>query len=146
MNSSLKHAWSAALRSGKYIQNFRALRSIDGTRHCAMGVLMDIIDHTPYESLFGWSAFISGDTLKRIGLSQEAQVGIARLNDGGWTFEQIADLIDQDADLDITLQVAVAEELKKISSVPMLWSSIPLITNTEYTLPDKWYVPTFQLA
>ena len=113
MVPSLRYAWSEALRSGKYIQGKRELRSRDN-RYCAMGVLFDLIG-SPYQKSMPWGSFLNKQTLEPLGVSDKFQYNIARLNDSGMSFDQLADLIDRDADMETEIQLAVDKELLRIS-------------------------------
>lgn len=103
-------AVAAALRSGKYPQIQRALRNRDG--FCCLGVACDLIDP------FGWrdgglegsyfngrSDYLPWNARKfyesaEVGLflnlqdREERWISLAGLNDSGFTFPQIADVIE----------------------------------------------------
>ena len=110
MTPSLKSAWTTALRSGKYRQGRRQLRSPEG--YCAMGVLFDLIA-SPWEKTLPWGSFLPAHLLERAEISASLQTDIARLNDAGASFEAIADLIDRDADMEEEIGLAVQRELSR---------------------------------
>lgn len=113
MNEEIKKKWVEALRSGKYKQGEGYLRSADD-KFCCLGVLCDIV------SPEGWAKCLSGrynhgvNGITLPGKVSEAtgvtsQGGIAvpvayggttchfliELNDAGATFEEIADVIEE---------------------------------------------------
>jgi hypothetical protein len=129
MNSALKQAWVRALRSGKYEQGRGALRS--HSRYCAMGVLYDLV--VPFtERWRTWGALIPEPVLQTHGISPACQKFIATLNDRGHTFEQIADLIDQDADLEVALGDAVRREVARIQTHSLLPLSLKVFSQPVY--------------
>ncbi len=140
MNSSLKHDWALALRSGKYIQGRGALRTVD-RRYCAMGVLYDLIVSTE-ERNFTWGTYVPEAVLQRIGLSTRAQSFIAQLNDGGYSFEAIADVVDRDADLEESLSRVVNNTLLRIQTVSKLFLA-PLQSSVESPASVLNYQVTF---
>jgi hypothetical protein len=115
MNQEIKAKWVAALRSGEYAQTKNCLRNDEG--FCCLGVLCDIyakdtetewvpekdnkpefifLDRigTPPTQVQDWSGFPSrtgylNDIKNRDGITEELTV----LNDSGFTFNQIADVI-----------------------------------------------------
>ena len=127
MNPTLRTAWADALRSGRYIQGPRQLLSPDG-RRCAMGVLLDLIAEAQELHHLQHLAFIPNNIMERVGVSQTTQFNIAALNDSGVSFEEIADLIDQDADLDETVTHYVQERLKRIAKAHKPSGSPPPIS------------------
>lgn len=120
MNSSLRQSWAQALRSGKYAQGKGTLRSSEW-RYCAMGVLYDLIC-SDRERLQEWGSLLSNDRLSQIGLTSADQGRVAQLNDLGVSFEQIADIIDADADLEIALHMSVNREILRIQSASLSFS------------------------
>jgi hypothetical protein len=112
MNKDLKEKWVAALRSGKYKQGKRNLRR--GDYYCCLGILCDIIDPTqwrlfdentkyaygnnhstallPTTTLIKTDIYSINPTVHLPGESED--ITLAKLNDSGYTFEQIADLIE----------------------------------------------------
>ena len=96
MEKELKEKWISALRSGKYEQGKRHL-SLDNC-YCCLGVLLEVdqaggcgkhygLDEDHDEMLFG-------EELDRFGLSDRSANELARLNDGGCSFDEIADWIE----------------------------------------------------
>ena len=119
MNSKVKEAWVDALRSGKYEQGSERLRSVSG--FCCLGVLCDIYakehdvewdfrgneetnlqpmdywyfdDQSEFlpESVMDWAELKTNNPSLRV--DDEEYVGeVSHLNDAGYTFTTIADLI-----------------------------------------------------
>ena len=99
----MKEQLIAALRSGKYQQG-QARLCKDG-KYCCIGVLCELMEipkeegiaHTKYA---GNAICMPDDYLKQSGLhshfgsSGNGGLDLARLNDKGYTFEQIADIIE----------------------------------------------------
>ena len=90
MDAKLKETWTTALRSGKYRQSRGMLRREDGS-YCCLGVLCAVND---------WS--MSYHILSAHGLSPGNQNALIDRNDGKgkfesapWSFEQIADYIEE---------------------------------------------------
>lgn len=87
-----RRAWIEALRSGKYIQTKDTLR--DKTGHCCLGVLCDLKDL--------WTLLLQKYGRNQIGELAHAELGLTwefarqlvQLNDGGATFEEIAQVIE----------------------------------------------------
>lgn len=114
-NITLKE-WTDALRSGKYQQGKNFLRRTDNT-YCCLGVLCDLVDSSKWEvsstdedgevpvyeypnNYNGFSPLI-GDTqmlptqiAEQFGVHSEVQDILARHNDSGASFSEIADMID----------------------------------------------------
>lgn len=100
MKKSVADKWVKALRSGKYKQTKRLLQDVNG--HCCLGVLCEI---SPTKPLMNSSKFLSGNTLisqERVQNWAELQSSagntdddhsLASLNDEGYTFDEIADII-----------------------------------------------------
>lgn len=102
-------AWIEALRSGKYRQGHSRLRWQD--RFCCLGVRCDLQDNTKWDSDYRWDG--NGGVLpdkihkldefahtdKNIALpfrskNQQSRERLSNLNDAGFTFDQLADLIE----------------------------------------------------
>lgn len=117
MTPELKDEWTDALRSGEYEQGVGFLEC--GGLNCCLGVLADILDlpreesaalvYATHEGIRQVSMFgevdceLSGRisrynlgplTRKAIGLPGFFQDELASLNDGGYSFEAIADYIE----------------------------------------------------
>ena len=106
-----------ALRSGKYVQARESLRSVDGERYCCLGVACDLYrehaledwtretaswhflgqEHVLPERVGRWLGFKHhGGVLKNpIEGSGPALVSLVDMNDGGRSFAEIADVIEQ---------------------------------------------------
>src|SRR5262249_12501553 len=118
MNPLLKRTWIAALRSGDYQQGHGILRerSLRGrTRFCAMGVLFDLVSRARWWDRLTRRAgrtdmvlgYVPMEVLAEIGISNAQQALITSLNDSGKTFEQIADVIEQDFEDELRLRQTV---------------------------------------
>lgn len=113
MKTEIKGLWIEALRSGDYVQGRDCLKATtaDGTTHCCLGVLCEVAD-IPFieedKNRYGVDYAIKGDAdgfnndaflpvnlLKEFGLTNEQQIELADMNDGGMTFSEIADHIEQ---------------------------------------------------
>ena len=119
MNTEIQEQWVAALRSGDYQQGKGTLRSADD-EFCCLGVLCDLAVkagveinvHAPDEYEIGnsyhygnsesylpvavleWAGIDSNDPIIGPTRSYQGQTA-ATYNDGGKTFAEIADLIEQ---------------------------------------------------
>lgn len=120
MNSKVKEAWVNALRSGKYEQGSEKLRSVSG--YCCLGVLCDIYaketntewefrgrggtnlqpqdywyfgDQSEFlpESVMDWAELEINNPSLRFDDGAYGIDQVSHLNDAGYTFSQIADLI-----------------------------------------------------
>lgn len=113
MDAEAKSKWLVGLRSGEYFQGESALRKIqDGNKFfCCLGVLCDVLgtqwekrpgDLTRHEhgALAGFSvkerdaSYLSQRMLDYVGLEKIQQRELARRNDAGESFTQIADWIE----------------------------------------------------
>ena len=115
MNPDVKKKWVAALRSGEYRQGTGRLRSKDD-RFCCLGVLCDLavradVLGAPERGdgyyLYGDEYRVSGSLPREVQAWAETDSACGRLNvevrgfryldslnDGGATFEEIADVIE----------------------------------------------------
>jgi hypothetical protein len=109
MNPQIKQKWLNALRSGEYQQTQERLRKEDG--FCCLGVLCDLygkennvewqhneVDGYFYEknsAVLPLSVMEWADVDGRWGDICNRTETLARLNDRGSTFEQIANLIEE---------------------------------------------------
>tara|TARA_R110000751_G_scaffold279698_1_gene382139 strand:- start:366 stop:710 length:345 start_codon:yes stop_codon:yes gene_type:complete len=111
MNNKIKKDWLKALRSGEYKQGQDYLCSV-GNKFCCLGVLMDIEADGDWELMDGdsaWSFKVDGISDRdgasmhmpnrsfhtRIGLTTNHARSLADKNDAGYSFEEIADLIEE---------------------------------------------------
>lgn len=107
MNPEWKAKWLAALRSGKYKQTSKYLRTEEG--YCCLGVLCDLVapdqwgvsnsisgaithGNNPYSGV----GYPSSKVLEQVGIDDSDCKDLARLNDMGKSFAEIADTIDLD--------------------------------------------------
>lgn len=80
MNTTIKKAWIAALRSGRYKQGRGFLKNPDGAR-CCLGVLC-AVRHVGVDRVKRWGdEYLSYTFLKRVGLTPEQEKDLATLND-----------------------------------------------------------------
>lgn len=101
MKSGLKQSWVETLRSGNYTQGILYLRnSFDEC--CCLGVLCDITnssewnkDKTSTWHMRGLPSFPEDDLLKSWGLPLAHAKQLARMNDAGTPFGEIADWIER---------------------------------------------------
>jgi hypothetical protein len=107
MNQQIKQKWLEALRSGKYQQAKDTLRN--ESRFCCLGVLCDIhaqetgnswsednryllnFEALP-EDVVRWAELNSDDPEVRDGYNRAS--ALSQLNDWGYSFAEIADLIE----------------------------------------------------
>lgn len=103
MDKAIKAVWVEALRSGRYKQGVYRLRGSKG--FCCLGVLCDLGEQKAWvESSGGWG-YQAGEAVSyyelperiqaRVGLSGEEVCTLGQMNDGGVSFEQIADWIEE---------------------------------------------------
>ncbi len=118
MNQELKEKWVKALRSGDYKQDTGKLRS-EEDGFCCLGVAVDVLMPKEWvnsgDSYFPhWTAgpkqellmptegdnnttegFLPPRLAKRIGITQRRQEILAKMNDDGKAFPEIADYIEK---------------------------------------------------
>lgn len=96
MDAALKAKWVEALRSGKYAQGSGVLKI--STSFCCLGVLCDIQagDWDAITKDLGGSLYTE-KLPKRLaaGLTADQRAKLARMNDEGIHFPEIADYIEQ---------------------------------------------------
>lgn len=92
MDAELKSRWVKALRSGEYRQAHCMLRDATGAM-CCLGVLCSI-QGTPDAMLNGVMKSIVPDEYAG-GLARAMSEALARMNDGGKSFPEIADYIEE---------------------------------------------------
>lgn len=117
MDKEWKKKWLEALRSGKYKQGQNELRSKDNS-FCCLGVLCDIAGGGEWSKETGedpggrlWyyksngdrtSCYLSHDVVDRVGLDRTnpileslgSEYSVSALNDSEMSFEELADLIE----------------------------------------------------
>ena len=100
MNKKLKQKWVKALRSGRYKQTTGMLQL--GRAYCCLGVLCRIAGarKRPRTNEFVWRGEADWselpDTMRAdLGLDLKAEGHLVNMNDGGKTFDQIADYIEE---------------------------------------------------
>lgn len=100
MNPELKAKWVEALRSGEYTQG-RGWLCREG-KYCCLGVLADLLhelrpsssDPLAQQTVDGYMSILSPCMLVPIGLSKGAQSWLMAANDRGWSFQDIANAIE----------------------------------------------------
>jgi len=102
INRIVKKKWLTALRSGKFKQGRHSLRN-SGKEYCCLGVLCEITgngknrkmgDAYPLLEKFTSPGF-RGIPTTFVGLHPRTQMRLAKLNDNGTTFEEIARYISR---------------------------------------------------
>lgn len=102
MNTDLAIQWSAALRSGEYKQGKDRLHDPDNNTYCCLGVLCHIegkpTEGTIYPELVNPAIHTCTGFMPQWRFHDEKTgsryVELAAMNDDGWTFDEIADIID----------------------------------------------------
>lgn len=104
MNPELKQKWLEALRSGKYMQGIGALCVNDygKQKYCCLGVLAEVACVEKTENAVGGANYRINGMMHTMwlsdgfaGLSFGQQANLSRMNDGGATFAEIANLIEK---------------------------------------------------
>lgn len=108
MDPDQKEEWVAALRSGKYPQTNGDLHNEKG--FCCLGVLCDIVEPNSWEPIVDLDGYVNmakfhplatagggmihGEFYADLTLEEGVAHHLAELNDTGFTFAQIADIIE----------------------------------------------------
>lgn len=103
MDAEFKKKWIEALRSGEYRQGTHCLRSIEN-KYCCLGVACDLFYGTnkwienkeEYLYEINNQKIFSYNLNQYIELSDKEMDDLMQLNDGGKTFEEIADYIEKE--------------------------------------------------
>lgn len=98
MNKDLKEKWITALRSGKYKQGKGQLRdNIDGEYHyCCLGILCEVAGLQISPGGMHIAGAPEGyEPLQKINKNFNPVGELARMNDDGHSFEEIADYIEE---------------------------------------------------
>lgn len=99
MNAEVKTKWLEALRSEKYQQGTQQLRR--GDNFCCLGVLCDISEEGEWESHDSFHTYMNCITYlptlvrMRAGLNSKQETELAKMNDGGSSFKDIAKYIEE---------------------------------------------------
>ena len=116
MNSIIKETWLKALRSGQYEQTTSMLKK--GNNFCCLGVLCDLYAEEKDKKWEDWgddkwgicgaTEILPKDVSRWAGLGQENddpivtpneewedRQSLSELNDGGFSFREIADMIEE---------------------------------------------------
>jgi hypothetical protein len=106
MKAELKQKWVAALRSGKYTQGHKQLRTVSN-EYCCLGVLCDVFDNSKWKKFYFCYSydtprntnFLPNDLLKEVGRLNERQ--LVKMNDIYMAnFIAIADYIEREIPTD----------------------------------------------
>lgn len=114
MNKTIKRRWVKALRSGEYKQGYGTLcQTVDGVdEFCVMGVFIDSTVIGDWEvsswqyylpdgkfrtfwTFEGFRTIIADDFLQKAGISTHLADNLTLMNDGRYTFDQLADWIEE---------------------------------------------------
>lgn len=110
IDPELKTRWVEALRSKKYTQGHHVLKEEqkDGSlAYCCLGVLCEISgiqnEIVPSSKRFSFSdkdgstyqAYLPPSFKRQVGLSSDMETRLGTMNDGGDSFEKIADFIEE---------------------------------------------------
>lgn len=98
LNPDVKQRWIEALRSGKYEQGQGRLR--DGDRYCCLGVLCEIEGLVYDGEVYYWEgkgtdALVPYGFGRNINLDTDIEEQLAKMNDSGKPFSEIADFIEE---------------------------------------------------
>lgn len=117
MNQDIKAQWVAALRSGEYKQGKQRLHHAEGDTFCCLGVLCEVAvkagvdvavdmqahgksynrnEFTLNEKVQAWAELDACNPLTHEGDADYENIELAHLNDRGYTFEQLATVIERD--------------------------------------------------
>lgn len=109
MDLEIKQKWVQELRHGRRRQGYDVLCRQDelGRCYCVMGVLADILDPEGWEpparvsGVVGhrgrWSG-LSHEMMEQVGLDPFDHGRLSKRNDSGWSFDQLADFIEQEVE------------------------------------------------
>lgn len=93
MDEQIKKQWVEALRSGKYKQGKKCLRSESDT-YCCLGVLCDIKQKDIWKNAISFESMPRANILDWAKLDVNTAINLAKKNDNGASFEEIADWIE----------------------------------------------------
>lgn len=99
MNAEVKAKWLTALRDGSYRQAVGKLNDKNG--FCCLGVLCDLVDNTKWEEIHGYVEYRGKiympphDVMESVGLDESVVDKVARMNDEGSSFAEIADFLER---------------------------------------------------
>jgi hypothetical protein len=109
MNKVIKKKWLKALRSKEYKQGYSQLRTKDN-RYCCLGVLCDILPGNEWAREYlsngviyrsaipghkSMAIYLHDSLLEQLNLLVVEQSDLIQLNDAGYTFEEIANVIEE---------------------------------------------------
>lgn len=97
MDKQLKAKWVEALRSGRYQQvQFSLKDRVNGKpAYCCLGVLRQLMHPGSTAAWGAETGYLCREHMVEAGLTFQRQQGLAKMNDNGKTFEQIADHIEK---------------------------------------------------
>jgi hypothetical protein len=100
MDKKLKAGWLKALREGRYKQGRGCLHNADNRTYCCLGVLCRVAKLKKVDGEF----FYGGETeysylpppfQEKLGMDRNTMKDLARRNDNGESFKEIADFIEK---------------------------------------------------
>ena len=109
MKKDIAEKWATALRSGDYTQQRGSLANLCRTQHCCLGVLCEVAIENgvvldTYETVPGFDderAYLPfrvqewAGMRDRYGRFVDVRDDLVRMNDEGYTFDAIANVIDE---------------------------------------------------
>ena len=106
MKEDIKNRWIDALKSGKYKQFDHRLKSGDGSAHCCLGVLCELAVEDGIIRTVGHGLYLDQTVMEWAEMSDNSAKFpdpevkypancLAALNDKGYSFEQIAEIIEE---------------------------------------------------
>lgn len=101
MNSEVKQKWIDALRSEEYEQGTKLLHY--SNKFCCLGVLCDISNLSKWKNALNGESYyymhdntyLPEEVMVYADISFDMTEELARMNDTGYTFNQIADYIEE---------------------------------------------------
>jgi hypothetical protein len=102
LTPEVKTSWIEALKSGLYVQQHKCSLRTEDNRYCCLGVLADILNpnlwrYKPHCGEYRWAH--NNAYLPNHVLDGDIQSKLAGINDGGTSFSEIADYIEQSSNI-----------------------------------------------
>ena len=100
LNPEFKAKWIAALRSGEFEQGTKYLRT-NGDRFCCLGVAAHLLAPDEWEDSYpawlirGSECALPTALCVEVGLNRNAHDALWKMNDGCYSFSEIADWIER---------------------------------------------------
>jgi|HubBroStandDraft_4_1064222.scaffolds.fasta_scaffold00027_30 hypothetical protein len=100
MDATIKKKWVKALRSGRYKQTDSQLYDARIDAHCCLGVLCRVVRAERDGEAFIWDGEIDAlelplPLLAHVGMDGAQMGEVAKMNDDGKTFKEIANYIER---------------------------------------------------